>query len=139
MGLTIKEAIEIQTQHLNDWETKLKPEVFEALREFAIKDNDKKTNGYDICRGTDLDNFIANYKPVNIKRYAVYEDDSFYEEFEVTPEGLKKANNLCDWIFDNVGQPTKVVYEELGASFRKDERTTARKIIKEEEIYSRSY
>jgi hypothetical protein len=58
---TVQDGITIQTNQLNKWKTILIPEVYEALEEYAKRNNDKAKTGYDICRGGDLDNYIGNY------------------------------------------------------------------------------
>ena len=59
--LTIEEGIKIQSKHLEEWKTILIPEVYEALSEYATRDNHQAKSGYDICRGSRLDNYIGNY------------------------------------------------------------------------------
>jgi hypothetical protein len=58
---TIEEGIEIQKEHLAGWKTVLITEVYEALEEYALRDNDKARSGYSVCRGTSLDNYVNNY------------------------------------------------------------------------------
>ena len=58
---TIEDGIEIQTQHLSQWKTILINEAYEALEEYAKRNNDKAKTGYDICRGSELNNYISNY------------------------------------------------------------------------------
>ena len=58
---TIENGIEIQSMQLAGWKELLKDEVFEDLKTWATENNHLKTNGYAIVRGTDLDNYIANY------------------------------------------------------------------------------
>ena len=60
-NFTTAEGIAIQTVQLNKWKKVLKPEVFEKLKAFAVKNNDNARNGFDITRGDDLNNFIVNY------------------------------------------------------------------------------
>lgn len=59
---TAQEGIEVQRQHLEEWKQLLKPEVYEDLEKWAIKDNDNAETGYDIPRGTDLSHYINNYR-----------------------------------------------------------------------------
>ena len=59
---TVQSGIEIQTLQLEGWKGVLKPEVFEALREYAIRTNDMARSGYDVCRGSALVNFVNSYK-----------------------------------------------------------------------------
>jgi len=63
--LSVEKGIEIQTEQLARWKTKLKTKVYNALVERALRDNHNAKSGYDIFRGTDLDFFVANY-PNNI-------------------------------------------------------------------------
>ncbi len=58
---TIEEGINIQTEHLRLWKAVLKFEVYEALEEYAKRNNNEAKTGYDICRGTSLDCYINNY------------------------------------------------------------------------------
>jgi hypothetical protein len=58
---TIEDAIEIQRDHLSRWKSILIPEAYEALEEYALRNNHKAESGYDICRGHQLDNYIGNY------------------------------------------------------------------------------
>jgi hypothetical protein len=60
-GFSVEHGIAVQREQLNEWKTILKDEVYKVLEEYATKDNDKAMNGYDICRGTSLDNFMSNY------------------------------------------------------------------------------
>jgi len=54
-------AIQIQTEQLNNWKKVLQPEVYEALHEYALRDNSKATDGYQICRGSSLSCYVENY------------------------------------------------------------------------------
>jgi len=60
-GLTIERALEIQQEQLNAWEKVLKPEVFRDLKAHCDHDNKAATAGKYIFRGSDMDNFVANY------------------------------------------------------------------------------
>lgn len=53
-------AIQIQTEQLNAWKSVLLPHLFEKLQVLVTKDNDSVTNGYDILRGTQIDNLVHN-------------------------------------------------------------------------------
>jgi hypothetical protein len=57
----IDDAIEIQREHLDQWKTILKPEVYESLEEYALRENHLAKRHQDIKRGTNLDNYIGNY------------------------------------------------------------------------------
>jgi len=58
---TVEDGIEIQAEQLAGWKLILIPEVYEALEEYALRNNHKAQSGRDICRGVDLDNYIGNY------------------------------------------------------------------------------
>ena len=58
---TVEEGLEIQSIQLARWKTILIPEVYKALEEYAQRENHLATNGSEVCRGTDLDNYIGNY------------------------------------------------------------------------------
>lgn len=62
-ALTIERAIEIQAEQLKRWEAVLKPEVYRDLKAHCDHDNKGATAGKYVFRGSDMDNFIANYKP----------------------------------------------------------------------------
>ncbi len=59
---SVVEGIVVQTKHLQEWQKKLKPEVYEALQRYAVSKNDVAKDGYGVLRGTDLSNFIENYR-----------------------------------------------------------------------------
>lgn len=59
--LEIQKGIDIQTEQLGRWKQVLKPEVFENLKAWATEKNHEKASGYDVVRGSSLDNYIANY------------------------------------------------------------------------------
>jgi hypothetical protein len=48
------EALQIQEEHLKQWESILKPEVFAKLRELVTATNATVTDPHDVCRGTEL-------------------------------------------------------------------------------------
>lgn len=58
--LSVVGGITYQEQHLAQWKSVLKPEVYERLEAIATKDNDKAKTGYDIVRGQDLDTIVHN-------------------------------------------------------------------------------
>ena len=60
-AFTVKQGIKIQQQHLAEWKCILQPEAYDALVEYATKDNSKAVDGHGICRGTDLGTFIQGY------------------------------------------------------------------------------
>lgn len=64
---TIQHGIDVQNDHLEEYKTILNDETYNALVAFAIKDNDKAKDGYDICRGYQLSNFINNLAIQNVR------------------------------------------------------------------------
>jgi len=60
-AFTVEDGIAIQASQLANWKTILIPEAYEALEEYAQRNNDKAKDGFDICRGGDLTNYISNY------------------------------------------------------------------------------
>lgn len=59
---SVEQGIKVQEEALKQWEVVLKPSVLAKLTEFARATNSKAKTGYEIRRGSDLSNFIANYK-----------------------------------------------------------------------------
>lgn len=59
-----QDALLIQTEHLKQWEMKLKPEIFNDLKEWAIAGNDCD-NPYKVRRGCELDIFVHNWPDVD--------------------------------------------------------------------------
>ena len=60
-AFTVEDGIEVQNQHLSKWKTVLITEAYDALEEYAKRNNDKAKDGYDICRGVSLDGYVNNY------------------------------------------------------------------------------
>ncbi len=60
---TTFEGLVIQREQLEKWKLLLKHEVYTALEAWATQYNEHPLvkDGYDICRGSELDNFIANF------------------------------------------------------------------------------
>ena len=58
---TVEQGIKVQQAHLNEWKTILTPEAYAALEEYATRDNDEAVDGYNICRGEALRNFLQQY------------------------------------------------------------------------------
>jgi len=58
---TIEDGIEVQKDHLSRWKLVLIPEAYEALEEYALRNNGEAKTGYDIRRGSTLDNYMGNY------------------------------------------------------------------------------
>ena len=53
-------GIQVQTEQLNAWKSVLLPHLFEKLQILVTKDNDDAVNGFDILRGTEIDNLVHN-------------------------------------------------------------------------------
>lgn len=60
-SLTPERAIKIQAQQLAVWKKLLQPKIYKALEAWATEYNSEAIDGQQIIRGTDMDNFIANY------------------------------------------------------------------------------
>lgn len=58
---TVNDGIKVQTEQLFRWKSVLIPEVYDSLEEYAKRNNHKAKTGYDICRGSELDCYVANY------------------------------------------------------------------------------
>lgn len=58
--MTVEQGIKIQQEHLQQWETVLKPEVYDKLEKWATSTNNEARTGYEIRRGTDLSSYIQN-------------------------------------------------------------------------------
>lgn len=58
---TVEAAIAIQTDHLKEWKKLLKTKVYKNLEAWATENNHKKKTGFEVVRGTQLNNYIANY------------------------------------------------------------------------------
>jgi len=58
----VQQGLDIQARQLEGWKSILKDEVYEALHEYATRNNGEAKTGWDIRRGSDLDNYISNYK-----------------------------------------------------------------------------
>ena len=64
--LNLEAGLLIQREQLDDWRTKLNSECYLALETRAQAHNAKlgaDTSGFDVWRGTDIDQFIGNWKP----------------------------------------------------------------------------
>jgi hypothetical protein len=62
---TKEQGFDIQKQQLDRWKPKLSNALYSDLLAFVEEDNAKlpeNATGYDVCRGTEFDNFIANWK-----------------------------------------------------------------------------
>lgn len=63
--MTLKEGLEIQAKQLAEWETKLKPEVFEIVKKHCEEKNRQlhhNKSGFNVFRGEDINVFIRNLK-----------------------------------------------------------------------------
>jgi len=58
---TVEQGIKVQQRHLAEWKSILQPEAYDALVEYATRDNATAKNGHDICRGTSLSSFIQGH------------------------------------------------------------------------------
>ena len=61
LDFTVEQGIKVQQRHLAEWKSILQPEAYDALVEYAIRDNAIAKNGHDICRGTSLSSFIQQH------------------------------------------------------------------------------
>jgi hypothetical protein len=57
---TVEAGIEVQAQDLKRWKRILKSSVYDKLEAYALKDNHKAKDGYQIARGIDLSNYVQN-------------------------------------------------------------------------------
>lgn len=57
---TFTRAFEIQEEHLKQWESILKPEVYAKLRILVTATNSTVKSPYDVCRGSMIDTFVHN-------------------------------------------------------------------------------
>ena len=58
--MTVEQGIKIQQEHLQQWGTVLKQEVYDKLEKWALLTNNEARTGYEIRRGTDLSNYVQN-------------------------------------------------------------------------------
>ena len=58
--MTVEGGIQIQQEHLQQWKTVLKPEVYDKLEKWATLTNNEARTGYEIRRGSDLSNYVQN-------------------------------------------------------------------------------
>lgn len=56
--LTVQQGINIQVEHLKDWEKVLKPEIYLQLEKWAKSKNVEAKTGYEILRGNILGTFV---------------------------------------------------------------------------------
>jgi hypothetical protein len=55
---TVEQGIRVQRQQLAEWKSVLRPEAYDALVEYATRDNARAKDGHDIYRGTSLSGFV---------------------------------------------------------------------------------
>ena len=63
--ITMADILAIQAEQLADWKLKLNDKTYNLLLAFAMTNNaqmitEQITDPYKVCRGNDLDNYIAN-------------------------------------------------------------------------------
>lgn len=66
MKFTKEDGLAIQKEQLEEWKSKLNAACYSDLLAYLEEKNSHLTEespGYDVYRGTDLDNFIHNWKP----------------------------------------------------------------------------
>jgi hypothetical protein len=59
--LSVAKGIQIQQQHLSEWKTVLKEDVYNKLALWTMEKNLEANTGYDIRRGSDLSAWVQNY------------------------------------------------------------------------------
>jgi hypothetical protein len=106
--LSIEEGIEIQKKQLIKWGLVLKKKVHKDLVLWATSTNHEAINGYGICRGNDLDNYVSNYdsytkaKTREVKKaLKLLSCDDGFEGVRKMVELIKKNKNqdeLIDYI-----------------------------------------
>lgn len=76
-------GMKIQKQHMEGWRCILAPSVFHWLEKQVAERNAKldprRDNGYDVCRGVDIDSLVINYNRTrpNIGTVIKCKDNSF--------------------------------------------------------------
>jgi hypothetical protein len=65
--LSIKDALAIQAEQIEQWKTILNDKTIKVLTQEAATRNQETmdnewSTGYDVWRGTSIDEFLANYK-----------------------------------------------------------------------------
>lgn len=58
--MSMATALDIQSDHLNKWQSVLKPEVMAKLRDYVIASNRGVTDPYEIVRGSQIDSLVMN-------------------------------------------------------------------------------
>ena len=59
---TMKDALKIQSDNLAEWKGKLKSDCYNDLETYAKETNDTVNDPYRVRRGSNLSNFVANWK-----------------------------------------------------------------------------
>lgn len=60
-SFTLEDGIAVQTEQLKHWEKVLKPDVYADLKAHCLGKNKTATDGFSVFRGSDMDNYVANY------------------------------------------------------------------------------
>lgn len=58
---TIQDGLQIQAEQLAAWKEVLRDDVYKFVETWATKDNLEAKTGYDIKRGTELDQLVHNW------------------------------------------------------------------------------
>lgn len=112
--LTVNQGIEIQTEQLKKWEFLLKPEVFKYVQEKATENNVNAKTGYDICRGSDIDNIVGNYFYYNnIKTWEVIVTGE-----ELEKDGGNKHNFLYQIIAKTGSEACKIAIDKFNEDWK---------------------
>lgn len=59
---TMRASLDIQKEHLDRWKNVLNAEAYSDLVAYTVEANKTVTVPRYVARGTDLDNFIANWR-----------------------------------------------------------------------------
>ena len=108
--LSVEAGIKIQTEQLKEWKSVLKKSVYKDLKLWATSKNHEANDGFGICRGSDLDNYVNNYnrggliKIKHIKKaMKILSCDDGFHGVKNMIELIKKSKNqegLIDYIDD---------------------------------------
>ena len=58
---TIRQGLQVQREHLNEWKQVLKEHVYNELVKYCMDTNLEARTGYDIKRGSSLSTWVENY------------------------------------------------------------------------------
>lgn len=64
--LTLGQALEIQSQHLKEWQSVLNDKTYQIAYEICMLKNKTVTNPYDVFRGNDISSLVENIKSFNL-------------------------------------------------------------------------